>query len=443
MKNRRFAVRALIVLVAAVAVCMVFSGTVQNILTPKVRVASVKNGKLNRSVSLEGKLQYSDSEDFYYPLSGGETCIITQVYIRTGDKVDKGTPMFSMSYQDPEGKRRNLIDAYTEALEEQLEFERKNGEIRLSAREEKYAQAYYALQDAVLEEAEAKRDAAVKNLLNDPDRDESSLDEESRETLERYRAAAAALETARKAFQDVSRYTIDEEVWSQIVSKKQVDDKVAQAEKALQDFEVSKAAIASITAPHDGYIVEVPVKTGDSFDGVSALCVMTSETGNPQIACEITDSDINIARGNALTVITPHWGNQKAKVASVDVNRDGNRVAVINLSEDDEVVMGFGSLFAMSSADISVKLSVEVASNASLLPSSAVHGAEGDRYVFVIHTDQAAVGSKTMKVEKVSVSVIAEADGTAAVREELSYSQVAYMEDRELSDGSRVMEYLQ
>ena len=95
MKNRRLAVKALIILVAVVAVCMVFSGTVQNILTPKVRVASVKNGKLNRSVSLTGKLQYSDNEDFYFPLSGGETCLITQVYVRAGDRVEAGTPMFA------------------------------------------------------------------------------------------------------------------------------------------------------------------------------------------------------------------------------------------------------------------------------------------------------------------------------------------------------------
>ena len=441
MKNRRLAVKALIILVAVVAVCMVFSGTVQNILTPKVRVASVKNGKLNRSVSLTGKLPYSDNEDFYFPLSGGETCLITQVYVRAGDRVEAGTPMFAMSYQDPAGKRKNLLDAYTDALEEQLEFERKNGEIRLNSREESYAKAYYALQDAILQEAEARRDAAVKNLLNVTD--ETALDEEERGILEKVRAASAALDSARRAFQDASRYNIDEEVWSQIISKKQMEDKVAQAEKALEDFEISNAAIAQVTAPHAGYIVEVPVKTGDSYDGISALCVMTTEGGNPQIACEITDSDLNITKGNTMSISTPHWGSQKAKVAGVEMNRDGNQVALINLRDDDDVVTGFGSLYAMSSAEISVKVSMEVASNASLVPSSAVHGAEGDRYVYVIHTDQAAVGSKTMKVEKVSVTVIAEADGTSAVREELSYSQVAYMEDRELSDGSRVMEYLQ
>ena len=90
-----------------------------------------------------------------------------------------------------------------------------------------------------------------------------------------------------------------------------------------------------------------------------------------------------------------------------------------------------------------MKLSMEVASNASLLPSSAVHGAEGDRFVYLIKTSQNAVGNKTMTVEKLSVTVLAEADGTTAIQEDLSYSQVAYMEDRELSDGSRVMEYLQ
>ncbi len=442
MKNRRFAVKALIILVAVVAVCMIFSGTVQNILTPKVRIASVKNGKLSRSVTLEGKLQYSDKEDFYYPLSGGDSCVVTQVYVRTGDKVREGDALFSMSYQDPDTKRKSLDDAYREALEEQLEFERKNGEIRLTSREENYAKAYYGLQDAVLAEAETKREAIKYGVAGDV-ADESGLNETALAALKAYREAKTALESARKTFQEASRYSIDEDIWSQIVSQRQVREKVEQAEEAIEAFEKTREELEEIKAPHDGYVVEVNLKAGDVFDGISALCALTSEEGTPQLTCEVEDSNVTIARGSALTIDTPRWGSQKVKVASVEINKEGKRVAIVNISEDDDVVMGYGSLYAMTTADIPMKLSMEVASNASLLPSSAVHGAEGDKYVFIVRAQQNTVGSKVMTVQKLTVTVIAEADGTTAVQEDISYSQVAYMEDRELSDGSRVMEYLQ
>ncbi len=48
-----------------------------------------------------------------------------------------------------------------------------------------------------------------------------------------------------------------------------------------------------------------------------------------------------------------------------------------------------------------------------------------------------------MTVTKMQVTVLGEADGVAAIEEDISYSRIAYMEDRELSDGSRVMEYIQ
>lgn len=39
------------------------------------------------------------------------------------------------------------------------------------------------------------------------------------------------------------------------------------------------------------------------------------------------------------------------------------------------------------------------------------------------------------------VTVIAEANGTVSIQEDVSYYSIAYMEDRPLSDGSAVMEY--
>ena len=54
-----------------------------------------------------------------------------------------------------------------------------------------------------------------------------------------------------------------------------------------------------------------------------------------------------------------------------------------------------------------------------------------------------AFGKRRLSLSKMDVHVIAEADGTASIQEDLSYYSIAYMEDRALREGGDVMEYLE
>ena len=79
--------------------------------------------------------------------------------------------------------------------------------------------------------------------------------------------------------------------------------------------------------------------------------------------------------------------------------------------------------------------------NTTLITSSAIHGTGSNRYVFTVETSYSSFGNSTMTVHKQTVTVLAEADGTASVEEDLSYTDVAYMEDRAINDGDTVMLY--
>lgn len=46
-----------------------------------------------------------------------------------------------------------------------------------------------------------------------------------------------------------------------------------------------------------------------------------------------------------------------------------------------------------------------------------------------------------MTVHKQSVTVLAEADGIASIQEDMSWYDIAYMEDRPINDGDTVMLY--
>ena len=77
-----------------------------------------------------------------------------------------------------------------------------------------------------------------------------------------------------------------------------------------------------------------------------------------------------------------------------------------------------------------------------LLPTAAVRGAGEERYVFVVDQNTAAFGGNTLRLHKMEVKVIGEYGGTTALQEDLSYYSIAYGEDRAISDGDVVMEYL-
>ena len=78
----------------------------------------------------------------------------------------------------------------------------------------------------------------------------------------------------------------------------------------------------------------------------------------------------------------------------------------------------------------------------SLLPTSAVRGSGDDRYVYVTEENRAAFGGSSLRLHKLTVEVLGEYGGTTSIQDDISYYTVAYGEDRAVSEGDAVMEYL-
>ena len=74
--------------------------------------------------------------------------------------------------------------------------------------------------------------------------------------------------------------------------------------------------------------------------------------------------------------------------------------------------------------------------------SSAVRGSGSDRYVYTVENSNSAFGGGTMKLHKMSVTVLSEYGGTTSVQEDITYYTIAYGEDRKIDDGDTVMEYM-
>lgn len=65
-------------------------------------------------------------------------------------------------------------------------------------------------------------------------------------------------------------------------------------------------------------------------------------------------------------------------------------------------------------------------------------------YVYIVeYSGGGFLSQSTMKVKKTSVTVIERSDTTVSIEEDLSYRSIADREDRALTDGATVMEYVQ
>ena len=109
----------------------------------------------------------------------------------------------------------------------------------------------------------------------------------------------------------------------------------------------------------------------------------------------------------------------------------------------DEMIRAAGSLYSLSMSPSKITLSFKAKESSCLLPASAVRGSGDSRYVYTVNESATTFGKRKLSLSKMDVHVIAEADGTASIQEDLSYYSIAYMEDRALREGSNVMEYVE
>lgn len=444
MKLKKIALRGLIGVAVAVALCMFFSGTIENITTPKVKLVKASRGKLVEKLELSGVLAYPEVEEMRLSLPAGQTLTISRVNVRAGYPVKAGDVVLEASVTGYEAAAKQAQDEYDAALDALMEIDRKNEGLTLRRSEQTYAETYAALRTAARETARKKTEMevllrAAKLSYADsgyPD----GADEATFAAIDAYRAALSAQDEAQDAFNRAARYGVDDAVWSYISERQSAQEKLDDCAEKQVELEELRRAAATICAPRDGVIAEISLKQGDPYDGSMPLYKLTAEGSSPALRADLSGVDKNITEGMSVTV-SVGGDSVDAKIASLGFTESGARCADVIVN--DEILRAAGSMYALSQD--SVKLTVLFKSNQSscLLPASAVRGSGDSRYVYTVNERTTTFGKKKLSLSKMNVHVIAEADGVASIEEDLSYYTIAYMEDRTLRDGSDVMEYVE
>jgi len=441
---KKFALRGLLILAAAVALCIFFSGTVRTLTTPKVRFAPVKMGKMEMETDLKGKVVFPEEEEIRLPVPEGMNLTVTRVHVVAGDQVKAGGTLISTKVTDREKNLDNLRKESAAAQKELRTLEKKTADYRLT-RSEKSWQAAWEKED---EARSAARDARV-NLYSALARagmkmEDGKLPEEAGEDLkELYETWQAAESRAARAAEELAaldRYAIPEDTWNALQQKKEAGQKAERLEKQMLDLQVLANTTEKVTAPRAAYVTEVGVEKGSAVDGDTVILKLTAEGSSPVIRFDLSDVKQEVNPGTVISIEADSWSRPQVKVINTGLSLEGHPYADTEINRD--VIYSLGSVSSMMKNEIKAKLSVRSQETTCLLPASAVRGSGDSRYVYVGKTENSTFGGNRMTVEKMNVTVLAESGSTVSVAEDLTSRKVLYMEDRTLTEDGAVMEYM-
>lgn len=441
MKLRKLALRGLVAVAVGAALCMFFSGTIENITTPKVKTVRASRGKFALQLELAAELAYPEVEEQRMTLPAGQTLTIMRVNVRAGYPVSKGDVLLEATVTDCKAAERQAQADYDAALDACMEVERKNEGLVLRRSEQIYADAYAALRMAAREAAQKR--TAVDVLLKEAELNytevgyPSGAGEVLCAAIDDYRETLAVQDAAQAEFDRAARYGVSDAAWNYISELQSAQEKLDDCAEALVELEELKHAAAQICAPHDGVIAAIELKAGDGYDGGAPLYAITAEGSAPALRIDLNDVDRPVFEG--MEVILPK--GTEAKVTGLGFTNAGARCADAAVTE--EIVRDESSIYELAMNGTKVFLCFAARENSSLLPASAVRGSGDARYIYVVNERETGLGKKKRSLSKMSVTVVDEGGGTASIQEDLSGLDVAYMEDRALLDGADVMYYAQ
>lgn len=450
MKLKRIAVRGLIALAVVVALCMFFANTVLTITTPKVRLVQPGRGKLEQKISLDATVFFPKTEDYTLTDAMKNNIVIDKVYVRAGQTVKAGETLFTAVMPDYDTAMKDLQDKYDEKAAALLDKDIANPRTDKDSSQNTLYQAVLDKQTALSKaEHDARVLAAELGVNLGADSAQWARRADGQEELLR---AVQAAQDAQKAygaaydafFYDYRRSSAQfrETTFTYI---KERDALLSQMNDLLDQMIAlteRKNALTNVTAPHAGYVVAMNVKNGDTYDGKTGAFTLSDENVPPQLRADVTSLGKLIADKTKVEVAGNN-GTEKTAVENTVLGGDGKKYLTIELTDD--VIAARGGITAMlTDGKVPVTVRYKAKQSATLIPAAAVRS-EGEKadYVYVVSREYGGfLGSNSMKVTKTSVTVLERGDTMVSVEEDLSYQDIASGEDRALTDGCAVMEYL-
>lgn len=448
MNGKKKALKALCILGVVIALCMFFSRTVQTITTPKIQRISATKGKLEEKISLSATVYFPETVAVFIPEAKKLGLSISEVKVRAGYQVKAGDVIFTADATEYESKRQEIQDNYDKKVRELAEERASHVRIASSSTQnDRYNQLLAAYDSYYAARYETYRLAKLHNYLL-PALESiwgtlADAPQELADAAQKTVQAKAYLDECEKTLRSIyttGKDQVNDTTFDHIKKMDALREDIAEYQQQLLELDTLYETLREIKAPHDGYITEIAVKQGESYDGSKAAYSISAEGAEPVLRADVSNVTKTLAAGNKVTL----ENGAATQLQSTEITPTGQKYALIELNSA-VLKAGGGMSHMIAETAIPLTLTYKAAKSTTLLPASAVRqDSDGSYYVYVINRSYGGgiLSSNDTVVKKTTVTVLEKTDKMVSLADDLQYTEIADREDRALTDGQAVMDYV-
>lgn len=403
--TRAAAGKALAVFLVLMIVLTLANRALNELTVAQVEVISPQRGALERRIEGSGTLAASES----LPVYAEAEVRVTQVYVRAGQRVAQGAPLFAL---DAEALAEKVKDALREL--------------------EKAQQAHADAEQAV---AYAKADMS-KSALETYEKAQRDVDKAqvAYDTSVADGASEAIIKRKQETLESAIR-TRDKK--SNVRTYFEKETALAKAQQTLADEQKKydeQLRIAGndgiITAPVDGEVVSLAVKVGEHAPTNKAALMLAPLAGQLELRVTVSEEDAGELAVGDEAEVTVNGQTSRERVASITASTDASGKYEVCLVLDA----------SLGRAGMNGKMTVRkrTAQYDTLIPYSALRKDNTGNFVYVLTERDGALGMQTAAT-RYDVLVLDE-DGTrCAVQGGVSpRDRLIVRSDRDIAAGDRV-----
>ena len=450
MKLKRIALKGLIILAVTVALCMFFAQTVMTITTPKIQIVQASRGRLEQKIKLNAKVYFPETTDHILSDAAKSNIVVDKVYVRPGHHVKAGETLFTAIIPDYADKWKELQGKYDEKAAELMNKDIENRKAsKTSTQNDMYDDVMEKQTTLAAAEHTARTLALSQGITLGADiaawaeqvAGKNGLTQAVTDAQTAKTAYDEAYTTFFKSFNS-AKLRVRSDTFKYINERNAILKALAEISDDMVALAQRKSSLETITAPHDGYVVEMELKNGDTYDGKKNAFTLSKENTAPVLRAEITSLNKSIADGTRVDV-AGEYGSERTSVERTVLEGDGKKYVYVTLTENIISIKG-GITRMVTDGSTDVTVTYRAKESATLVPASAVRNeGEGQDYVYLIQRDWGGfLGSSSMKAVKTSVTVLERGDKVVSIQQEMDYQEIADREDRALTDGCTVMQYI-
>lgn len=456
MKLKKLALKGLIILFVVISLCMFFGKTVQTITTAKVNIVRGTTGRFEEKIQLTAKVHFQEVVEYTIEEATKSPLTVDKVFVKPGHWVEKGDVIFTARMPSFDTDMEKLRKDYDEQSKALIDLDIPNRKLSKQSAQNDLYEAMLAAQDSLSEATFKARSLAQENGLVFVGEVSSwskqlniaeDMPELVRNAAQKAIAAKKTFDDARTAFFNTyenRKLKVSKDTFDYINKRNEIIKKMDEINEEIVSLEKRYKDLTRVIASQAGYVVALEVVAGEAYDGAKTAYSLSKEETEPILRAEIpSDMKRVIENGTRVEIPIGEYEKERTTIENTYLAPDGTKYLEITLPE--AMQGGKSSAIRTMIADEGVNLTITYRAKQAntQLPASCVRQDGDASYVFVIEKQYGGFMSASgMKVKKQTVTVLDKSDKWVSVADSLEWQDIADNEDRPLTDGQTVMQYV-